>query len=195
MSAAPIHIVLSFTDWLNLFGHYMLLSLLSIGGAISTTSEMHRFLVEEHHWLTQSQFNDSIAIAQAAPGPNVLFVALMGWNVGLNAGSYTAAFAGVAVTMFGIMLPSTTLTYLAARWGHRNRELLGVRAFKQGMAPVVVGLMVSVGIILGSANSNWTTDWPLWLLSAAAGVVIWRTRLHLLWLLGAGAALGWYGLV
>ncbi len=195
MSAAPIHIVLSFTDWLNLFGHYMLLSLLSIGGAISTTSEMHRFLVEEHHWLTQSQFNDSIAIAQAAPGPNVLFVALMGWNVGLNAGSYTAAVAGVVVTMLGIMIPSTTLTYLAARWGHRNRELLGVRAFKQGMAPVVVGLMVSVGIILGSANSTWATDWPLWLLSVAAGVVIWRTRLHLLWLLGAGAALGWYGLV
>ena len=195
MSAAPIHIVLSFADWLNLFGHYMLLSLLSIGGAISTTSEMHRFLVEEHHWLTQSQFNDSIAIAQAAPGPNVLFVALMGWNVGLNAGSYTAAFAGVAVTMFGVLLPSTTLTYLAAQWGHRNRELLGVRAFKQGMTPVVVGLMVSVGIILGTANGDWTTDWPLWLLSVVAGVIIWRTRLHLLWLLGAGAALGWFGLV
>jgi chromate transporter len=195
MTAQPIHIVLSFADWLNLFGHYMLLSLMSIGGAISTTSEMHRFLVEEQHWLTQSQFNDSIAIAQAAPGPNVLFVALMGWNVGLNAGSYFAAFAGVAVTMLGILIPSTTLTYLAARWGHRNRELLGVRAFKQGMAPVVVGLMVSVGIILGSANSNLATDWPLWLLSVAAGVVIWRTRLHLLWLLAAGAALGWFGLV
>ncbi|HEX8406418.1 MAG TPA: chromate transporter, partial [Duganella sp.] len=157
MTAQPIHIVLSFADWLNLFGHYMLLSLMSIGGAISTTSEMHRFLVEEQHWLTQSQFNDSIAIAQAAPGPNVLFVALMGWNVGLNAGSYFAAFAGVGVTMLGILIPSTTLTYLAARWGHRNRELLGVRAFKQGMAPVVVGLMVSVGIILGSANSNLAT--------------------------------------
>jgi chromate transporter len=156
---------------------------------------MHRFLVVEQHWLTQAQFNDSIAIAQAAPGPNVLFVALMGWNVGLNAGSMAAALLGVAVTMVGIMLPSTTLTYLAARWGHRNRELLGVRAFKQGMAPVVVGLMVSVGIILGSAHGDFATDWPLWLLSVASGVVIWRTRLHLLWLLAAGAALGWYGLV
>nr|WP_315393554.1 chromate transporter [uncultured Duganella sp.] len=195
MSAAPMHIVLGFTDWLNLFAHYMLLSLMSIGGAISVTSEMHRFLVEEQHWLTQSQFNDSIAIAQAAPGPNVLFVALMGWNVGLNAGSYAAAFAGVAVTMLGIMLPSTTLTYMAARWGHRNRELLGVRAFKQGMTPVVVGLMVSVGIILGSAHGDWTVDWPLWLVSVVAGVIVWRTRLHLLWLLGAGAALGWFGLV
>lgn len=195
MNDAPLHLVLSLSDWLNLFGHYLLLSLMSIGGAISTTSEMHRFLVEEHHWLTQSQFNDSIAIAQAAPGPNVLFVALMGWNVGLNAGSYTAALAGVLVTMTGIMLPSTTLTYLAARWGHQNRELLGVRAFKQGMAPVVVGLMVSVGIILGSAHHSWATDWSLWTLSVAAGLVIWRTRIHLLWLLAAGALAGWFQLV
>ncbi len=195
MSEAPLHLVLTLGDWLNLFGHYLLLSLMSIGGAISTTSEMHRFLVEEHHWLTQSQFNDAIAIAQAAPGPNVLFVALMGWKVGLNTGSYLAAFGGVAVTMLGILIPSTTLTYLAARWGHQNRDLLAVRAFKQGMAPVVVGLMVSVGIILGSAHHDWRLDWPLWSLSIAAGLVIWRTRLHLLWLLAAGALLGGLQLV
>jgi chromate transporter len=192
MSDAPLHIVLSFADWLSLFGHYMLLSLLSVGGAISTSSEMHRYLVVEQHWLTQSQFNDAIAIAQAAPGPNVLFVALMGWNVGLNAGSYTAAVAGVAVTMLGILIPSTTLTYTAARWGHRNRDMLGVRAFKQGMAPLVVGLMVSVGLILGSANHTWATDWPLWLISVVAGLIVWRTRIHLLWLLAAGALIGWF---
>ncbi|MBA5688874.1 chromate transporter [Rugamonas apoptosis] len=192
---APLHLTLDWADWLNLFGHYLMLSLMSIGGAISTTAEMHRFLVEEHHWLTQSQFNDSIAIAQAAPGPNVLFVALMGWNVGLNAGSYMAALAGVAITMTGIMVPSTTITYLAARWGHQNRELLGVRAFKQGMAPIVVGLMVSVGIILGSAHRDIALDWSLWLLSVVAGILIWRTKIHLLWLLAAGAVLGWFQLV
>jgi len=192
MNEAPLHIVLSFSDWLSLFGHYLLLSLMSIGGAISTTTEMHRYLVVEHQWLTQEQFNNAIAIAQAAPGPNVLFVALMGWNVGLNAGSYTLALAGVAVTMLGILIPSTTLTYLAARWGHRNRELLGVRAFKQGMAPVVVGLMFSVGVILASSNNHPARDWPLWLLSGVAGLLIWRTRIHLLWLLAAGAVIGWF---
>jgi chromate transporter len=191
----PIHIVLSVGDWASLFGHYMLLSLMSVGGAISTTAEMHRYLVEQHHWLTPAQFNDAIAIAQAAPGPNVLFVALMGWNVGLNAGSWLAAVMGVLVTMVGIMVPSTTLTYLASQWLHRNRERRGVRAFKQGMAPVVVGLLVSTGIILATANAQTAQDWPLWALSAAAGVVIWRTRIHLLWLLAAGAVLGWYGLV
>ena len=63
-----------------------MLSLLSISGAITTVPDMHRYLVAQHGWLSDAQFSSSVAIAQAAPGPNVLFVALMGWNVGLNAG-------------------------------------------------------------------------------------------------------------
>jgi len=188
--SAPV-LVLGWNDWLNLFVHYLMLSLMSIGGAISTTSDMHRFLVDEQHWLSQAQFNESIALAQAAPGPNVLFVALMGWHVGMNAGSTGAALLGVAVTMFGIMLPSTMLTYTAAQWGHRNRELRAVRAFKQGMAPVVVALLLSTSWILGSAHHDAGNDWPLWLLTVASGIIIWRTGIHLLWVLGAGAALGW----
>ena len=191
----PLQLVLSTSDWLSLFGHYLMLSLMSVGGAISTTAEMHRFLVEQHGWLTQAQFNESIAIAQAAPGPNVLFVALMGWNVGMNAGSTAAACLGVLVTMVGIMLPSTTLTYMAASWGHRNRHLRGVRAFKQGMAPIVVALLISTGMILGGANHNFATDWPIWSLSVVAGLIIWRTKIHLLWLLAAGGVLGWFELV
>ena len=190
-----LHLVLSAGDWFDLFAHYLLLSLMSIGGAISTTAEMHRYLVEQHQWLTPAQFNAAIAIAQAAPGPNVLFVALMGWQVGLNTGSTLAAFGGVAVTMLGIMLPSTTITYLAAQWGHRNRHLLGVRTFKQGMAPIVIALLISTGWILATSNGTGAADWPLWLLSVVSGVIIWRTKLHLLWLLALGALLGGFGLV
>ncbi|MCE3607435.1 chromate transporter [Massilia sp. P8910] len=192
--SAP-QIVLSWSDWLSLFGHYLMLSLMSVGGAISTTSEMQRYLVEQHHWLTQAQFNDSIALAQAAPGPNVLFVALMGWQVGMNAGSTGAAFLGVAVTMLGILIPSTVLTYFAAQWGHRNRDLRAVRAFKQGMAPVVIALLLSTSWILGSAGGRLVADWPLWLLAVASAVLIWRTRLHLLWILAGGAVFGWLQLV
>jgi chromate transporter len=192
MSAA---IVLSWHDWLDLFAHFMLYSFMSIGGAISTTAEIHRYVVETHGWLTQAQFNDSIAIAQAAPGPNVLFIALMGWNIGLNAGSYVAAAAGVVVTMVGIMLPSSVLVLATSNWAHRNRELRAVRSFKQGMAPLVIGMLVSIGIILGSANRNIATDWPLWALSIVSCLLIWRTRIHLLWVLAAGALLGAIGLV
>jgi len=182
-------------DWLQLFVQYLSLSLLSIGGAITTAPEMHRYLVDEHRLLTEAQFNASIAIAQAAPGPNILFVALMGWHVGINTGSVAMGLFGVFVTMFGIMLPSTTLTYLAAQWGHRNRGLRAVRAFKLGMAPIVIALLIATGWVLTSAHNDPAKDGTLWLLTAAAAVIIWRTRLHLLWLLGAGALLGWFGLV
>ena len=190
-----LHLSLGWDDWWRLFLQYLMLSLLSIGGAISTTSEMHRYLVDQNHWLTQSQFNASIAIAQAAPGPNVLFVALMGWNVGVNSGSLWAGLLGVLITMTGILLPSTTLTYLAAQWGHRNRQLRSVRAFKQGMAPIVIGLLIATGWILAGAGNDPASYWRLWLISIVSTLIIWKTRLHMLWLLGAGTALGWFHVV
>ncbi|WP_420476749.1 chromate transporter [Noviherbaspirillum sp. ST9] len=188
-------ITLQWGDWLQLFMQYLSLSLLSVGGAITTAPEMHRYLVDQTRWLSEQQFTASIAIAQAAPGPNILFVALMGWHVGINTGSIAMGLFGVMVTMVGIMLPSTTLTYLAAQWGHRNRNLRGVRAFKQGMGPIVIALLVATGWVLTSAHNDAAKDWPLWLLTAVSALVIWRTRLHLLWMLGAGALLGWFGLV
>ena len=197
-------ITMHWHDWLALFGQYMLLSLLCVGGAITTAPDMHRFLVQEKGWLTDPQFSASISIAQAAPGPNVLFVALMGWNVGINAGGGIGAgprawglgLLGLTITMVGIMLPSTTLTYMATRWGHRNRDRRGVRAFKQGMAPVVVGLLIATGWVLGNSNhAGDTPRWHLWLVTVVAALLVWRTRIHLLWLLGAGAALGAFGFV
>lgn len=190
-----IDLSLNWQDWLDLFLHFFSLSLLAVGGAIATAPDMHRYLVEQQHWLTESQFTASIAIAQAAPGPNVLFVALMGWNVGLNAGGYALALLGVIASMSGILLPSTLLTYLAAQWGHANRDLRTVRAFKQGMAPVVIALLVATGWLLASAHHQGAHDWTLWALAGVSTVLVWRTRIHLLWLLAAGALLGWMGWV
>ena len=191
----PIALVFGVQEWFNLFLHYLTLSLLSVGGAITTAPDMHRFLVDQQQWLTDAQFNASIAIAQAAPGPNVLFVALLGWNVGLNAGGMLTGLLGVFLALSGILIPSTVLTYAAAQWGHRNRDLRAIRAFKQGMAPIVVALLIATGWILASANGTSFKDWPVWLVTMMTALIVWRTRTHLLWLLGAGAVLGWYGLV
>jgi chromate transporter len=190
-----LHLVFGANEWLGFFLHYLSLSLLSIGGAISTAPDMHRFLVDKQHWLLDSQFNASIAIAQAAPGPNVLFVALLGWNVGVNAGGMLTGLLGVFIAMLGILIPSTLLSYTAARWGHRNRDLRAVRAFKQGMAPIVVALLLATSWILAAANGSSLNDWPVWLLTAVTTLIVWRSRIHLLWLLAAGALLGWFGLI
>jgi chromate transporter len=188
-------IVMQAGDWVALLVHYMSLSLLCVGGAISTAPDMHRFLVQEKAWLTDPQFSASIAIAQAAPGPNVLFTALMGWNVGLNAGGLGTAALGMVLALGGIMLPSSVLVYLTAHWSHRNRDLRAVRAFKQGMAPLVVALLVATGWILATGNGYSPANWPGWAITIVTALIVWRTRLHLLWLLGAGAVLGWMGWV
>ncbi|MEY4980365.1 MAG: Chromate transport protein [Pseudomonadota bacterium] len=198
MSMAPL-----LSNWLDLFAHFASLSLLSVGGAITTAPDMHRYLVTQQGWLTDTQFNASIALSQAAPGPNVLFVALLGWHVGLNAGgglgagwlATAYALLGVLVCLVGIMLPSSVLTYHFTRWAHRNRELRAVRAFKTGMAPIVIALLMATGWLLSASHNHPARDWPLWLLTAVTTLVVWRTRLHLLWLLAAGALLGGLGWV
>lgn len=189
-------------DWLSMFMHFASLSILAVGGAITTAPDMQRFLVVEHGWLSHDQFTSSIALAQAAPGPNILFVPLLGWNIGLNAaggfgaGWYGLALAllGVFLSLAGIMLPSTVLTLLASRWGHRNRDMRAVRAFKQGMAPIVIALLIATGWILASNYKADDHHLGLWAISAVTTVLVWKTRIHLLWLLGAGAlagVLGW----
>lgn len=182
-------------DWLTLFGHFLSLSLLAVGGAITTAPDMHRYLVDERAWLSDSQFSASIAIAQAAPGPNILFVGLLGWNVGLNAAGMPGAWAGLTLALAGILIPSTVLTCLATQWGHRNRGLRAVRAFKQGMTPIVLALLLATGWILATGRRYDLADIPLWTVSLVTTLVVWRTSLHLLWLLAGGALLGALGLV
>jgi chromate transporter len=190
-------------DWLAVFGHFASLSLLAVGGAITTAPDMHRYLVTQQAWLSDTQFTASIALSQAAPGPNVLFIALLGWNLGLNAGggaaagwpAWSLALLGVVVSMTATLLPSSVLTYTATRWAHHNRERRTVRAFKAGMAPIVIALLIATGWLLTAAHDQPASDWPLYLLTAAATLLVWRTRIHLLWLIGAGALLGASGWV
>jgi chromate transporter len=170
-------------DLISLFTHFLMLSLLAIGGAITVVPDMHRVLVERMGLLSDTQFTASVAIAQASPGPNVLFVAVMGYQA--------AGFAGALATLTGIMLPSTTLALVAARWGHARRDWRPVQAFKAGMAPIVVALMLATGWILSAGTPGWRHI----LLALAAAVLVWRTRVHLLVLIAAGAAFGALGLV
>ena len=174
---------LSFADAAALFGHFLLLSLLAVGGAIVLAPEMHRLMVGQLNLLTDAQFNASIAIAQAAPGPNVLFVAVLGYQA--------AGLLGAAVMLVGIMLPSTTLAIAAARWTRSNGHRLAVRAFKAGFAPITIALLGSTGWILTVQASTWR----LLAVTAVAGMLAWRTRIHVLWLIAAGGVLGALGIV
>jgi chromate transporter len=182
-------------DWLQLFLHMFALSLLAIGGAITTAPEMHRFLVDEQHWLTDSQFTASIAIAQAAPGPNLLFAALFGWHIGLNVGATYSGqiflgFFGALICLMGLLIPSTTLTFYAAHWVHKNNHLIVVQAFQAGLAPIVIGLLLATTYLLLSPSRDFGQDYLLWLLGGVTIIATLKTNWHILLLLIAGAFYG-----
>lgn len=174
---------LTLAEALPLFGHFLVLSLLAIGGAIVVAPEMHRLMVGQLHLLDDAQFNASIALAQAAPGPNVLFVAVLGYQA--------AGLAGAAVTLAGIMLPSTLLTIGATRWAQARQHRIGIRAFKAGLAPITIALLAATGWVLTAQNPTP----PVIVLTAITALLAWRTRIHVLWLIAAGAIAGATGLV
>lgn len=182
LEAAGTH-GLSLADLFGLFNHFLLLSLIAVGGAITTVADMHRFLVVEQGWMSDATFTSSIAIAQAAPGPNVLFVAVLGWNA--------AGVAGVLVTMLGIMLPSTTLALLAARWGARQADSFAMRVFTLGLGPLTIGLLLATGWVL---TEPVRAEPAAWVLVVGTVVVMITRRCSPLWLIAAGGvvgALGW----
>ena len=193
-------ITMGLNDWLSLFLNMASFSLMAVGGVITLAPEMQRFLVLEKSWINDLQFNASIAIAQSAPGPNLLFVALFGWHVGINSTSelYLQPLLGVVgalISLTGLLIPSTTLTFFAARWTQKNKNLKSVKAFKQGMAPIVISLLLATCWLLVSPQRNIQLDWPLIVLASLIMIFILKTKVHILWLLAIGAILGACGLI
>jgi chromate transporter len=161
---------------LQLVTQFALLSLLSFGGVNVILPEAHRFVVEAHHWVTDQQFADFFAIAQAAPGPNFLMFALIGWQVGGLGGALAATLA--------IAVPAGTLAYVVGGLWQRFRDQPWRRCMQTGLAPITIGLVFSSGYVLSTAADQ---DWITFSITAATVVVTLMTDINPLWLfLGAG---------
>ena len=169
---------------LQLFLDFALLSFVAFGGATALLPEMHRVVVEQHHWLNDATFTHLYAIAQAAPGPNVLVVTLIGWEI--------AGLAGALAATLAMCLPMSILIYLLIdRWegfaGKRWQQAISL-----GVAPLAVGLIFSGATRIGMAADFGLAAWGLVGLAALATM---RLKLHPLWFIGVGALLGALGWV
>jgi len=169
---------------LELFLEFALLSFVAFGGATALLPEMHRVVVEQHHWLNDTTFTHLYAIAQAAPGPNVLVVTLIGWEIAGLAGALSATLA--------MCLPMSVLIYLLIdRWeGFAGRRWQ--KAISLGVAPLAVGLIFSGATLIAQAAE---LGLKAWLLVAVVVLINLKSRLHPLWLIAGGASLGLLGWV
>lgn len=174
---------MSGSAWAVLFGQVLVLSLLQVGGALAIAPDLHRLVVERFALLSDAQFTAAVAIAQASPGPNTLYVAVLGFQAG--------GLPAAAALQLAVLLPSSWVAVRAGRWHDAGPQRRALLAFKAGMAPLTIALLAATSWILVAEARSLRAG----VLAAAAALVIWRTRVHILWLLAAGALAGALGLV
>jgi chromate transporter len=168
-------------DLAVLFGQ---IGLIAVGGINAVIPEMQRQVVSVYRWMPAGEFASLFALAQSAPGPNMLVATLVGWRVAGAAGALTATFS--------IVLPPCLLTYLVAGAWHRFRAARWRRVVQLGLTPVTVGLVLAAALLLARSASADVRGWVLTVVSAG---VLLRTRLHPLWVLALGAAAGLAGVL
>lgn len=159
------------------------LSLVAIGGINAILPEIHRVVVDVEGWMTSAQFVELFALAQLAPGPNAMIVALVGWKV--------AGVAGAVVATVAVCGPSSVACYAAWQWADRLREspLRGV--VQRALAPIAIGLIMASGYTLARGADRSSGALALTLLATAA---LAFTRINPVWVLLAAAAVGLAGL-
>ncbi|CAN7481779.1 chromate transporter [Trinickia sp. LjRoot230] len=159
------------------------LSLLAFGGGNTILPEMQRQVVQVHQWMSAEQFSSLFALAQAAPGPNMMIVTMIGWHV--------AGWPGFLVSTVAKFGPSSLVTVATLHAWDRFKDRPWRRYVQLGMAPVTVGLVASSAALISHASNHTVIQWAI---TAACATLAYRTRLHPLWLLGAGAIIGATGI-
>jgi chromate transporter len=160
----------------NLFIVFFPLSIVTIGGGQSAVAEIHRQVVDIHHWLTPSQFIDAFAISRMSPGPGSLLVTLVGWQVAGFWGAVTATLA-----LFG---PTAFLIYGVAHLWSRYRGARWQVALETGLRPVAAGMVLaSCYVLIRSMDGGWQAV----LVCLASAVVLTMTRANAVAVLLAGA--------
>lgn len=172
------------SDLWDLAVMFAVISFFAVGGINALLPEMHRQAVDVHGWMTGQRFTDLFAIAQAAPGPNIIIVTLVGWEV--------ARLPGALVATFAMLGPTSILTYYVGRVWHRFRHARWRTATQNGLVPVTIGLVAAASFVLARAAD---TSAVAVVLTLATAVALYFTRLHPLLFLAAGAALGAAGLL
>jgi chromate transporter len=159
------------------------LSLLAFGGGNTILPEMQRQVVDEHHWMTAADFSALFALAQAAPGPNLMIVPLVGWRV--------AGWSGVLVSSLAKFGPSSILTGALLGVWRRFKDKPWRRIVQTGLVPLTVGLVAASASVIAEASDR---TLGLAAITAIGALISARTRVHPLWVLAGGAVAGLIGL-
>jgi chromate transporter len=160
--------------------YFGLLSCIAFGGLPAVVPEMQRIVVDVKGWASADDFIHLFAIAQAAPGPNILFASLVGWKV--------AGLVGAVLALASICAPAAVISWWVADLWERYKLAPWRVALQRAIAPLVVALIFSGGFVIATPGA--TIDWRLWAVAAASTTAFLTLKVNPLWFLAAGGAIG-----
>jgi chromate transporter len=166
-------------DLWSLTAVFLFTALFAVGGASALIPEFHRQIVDNYGWMTSPAFAHAVALAQLAPGPNVLIASLLGWQI--------AGIRGLLATTLAMVGPASVLALAVGRGMARVQEKSWVASVKAGLAPIVVGLMLASGLVTARAADH---DVVGVLLTIVAAVFMLMYKRNPLWVIGFGALVG-----
>ena len=169
---------------ITLAGQFAIMALLAVGGANAVVPEMHRLAVEQRMWMSEREFTDMFAMSQAAPGPNVMLVTLIGYHV--------AGFAGAVITTVAMCGPTAVLAHFLSSAWERFKDRPWRVVVQAGLVPISVGLVGASAIVLTQAADH---SWLAVAITTITAAVAFWTRWNPLWLIGIAGLAGLTGWV
>lgn len=164
---------------LDLALFFSMVSLISVGGISSVLPEVQRYVVDVRGWMSADEFVQLFAIAQAAPGPNVLIVSLIGWKV--------FGLAGALVALAAMCGPAAALSWWVSGLWERFRDRHWRIASQKALGAIAIGFVLSSGYVLATPNG---IDWRNATIAGSTALALTLTKWNPLWMLAAGGVAG-----
>jgi len=164
---------------LKIFLYFAKAGMLVFGSGLAVVPFLYGGVVQEHHWLTDQQFLDAVAVAMITPGPVVITVAFIGYLVG--------GFSGASVAALGMFVPVYLIVVLLAPSYKRWAKNPQINAFVQGVTAAATGAIAGAVIVLARRS---IFDIPTSLIAVITLAVLFRWKIPEPLLIGSAAVAG-----
>lgn len=135
------------------------------GSGLAIVPFLYGGVVTEHHWLTERQFVDAVAVAMITPGPVVITVGFIGYLI--------AGLPGACAAAIGTFLPCYLFTIIPAPYFQKHGKRPAIVAFVNGATAAAIGTITGAVVVLGRRS---VVDVPTLLMALAALLVLWRFK-------------------
>jgi chromate transporter len=135
------------------------------GSGLAIVPFLYGGVVTGHHWLSERQFIDAVAVAMITPGPVVITVGFIGYLI--------AGFWGASAAALGTFLPCYLFTVIPAPYFRKYGKLPGIAAFVDGVTAAAIGAITGAVVVLGRRS---VVDAPTAALAIGAAFLLWKFK-------------------